>query len=479
MSDQHSKHFLGCYGNELVRTPNLDRLAASGTVFTDAYCPSPLCVPSRMSFMTTRRPMANRVWSNQDELSSAIPTWAHGMSVAGYETALVGRMHFVGPDQRHGFELRPIGEYLAAHPGAPRLGGPLFRDISGATSGQCRISVEQAGHGRTTYQAFDEIIADAACEYLDEKAGGDDGRPFAAVVGFVLPHCPFFAPKDLYDYYYERVEVPQPTEDEVAREPAAIRRFKELRGISQPLPEERIRVARAAYYGMCEHFDSQVGKILGKLEATGLARNTLVVYTSDHGEMAGEHGCWWKSNYYEGSVGVPLIASLPGVVREGRRSEAVCNLMDLGPTMLDMAGADPLPASDGRSMWPALQGDPQPDWPNETFAELLGGVGDPPSRMIRRDQWKLYKYHDDHPPALFDLADDPSELNDLGRDPTHATIREDLLTRLYDGWDPELVLQVSAERKRDMALITKWGQTVEPRHEDALPIPDVEDVVFQ
>ncbi len=113
MSDQHSKHVLGSYGDGLVRTPNLDALAAAGTRFTAAYCPAPLCGPSRMSFLTARRPSANRVRTNEQILSSAIPTWAHALGAVGYETALIGRMHFVGPDQRHGFELRPLGEYMA------------------------------------------------------------------------------------------------------------------------------------------------------------------------------------------------------------------------------------------------------------------------------------------------------------------------------------------------------------------------------
>jgi choline-sulfatase len=150
--------------------------------------------------------------------------------------------------------------------------------------------VELAGVGRTIYQAFDDRAADAACSYLEEQAGRKGGRPFAAVAGFLLPHCPFVAPVELFDYYYERVDVPQPSWEEREREPRAIGRFKEIRDIDRPLPEERIRVARAAYFGMCEYFDQLVGRVLKKLEETGLNRNTLVVYCSDHGEMAGEHG---------------------------------------------------------------------------------------------------------------------------------------------------------------------------------------------
>ena len=162
MSDEHNKYHLGCHGDPLVQTPHLDRLAAEGMRFSNAYCPSPLCVPSRMAFVTCRYPSADQVWNNRHILPSSIPTWAHAVGATGYETALVGRMHFVAPDQRHGFERRPIGEYLAAYPGASRQGAPLFRGMPVATTGQPRISVECAGRGRTTCQVFDEMVAEAA-----------------------------------------------------------------------------------------------------------------------------------------------------------------------------------------------------------------------------------------------------------------------------------------------------------------------------
>ena len=473
LSDQHSKFHLGCYGDPLVRTPHLDRLASEGMRFANAYTPSPLCAPARMAFMTGRRPSTNQVWGNDHILNSALPTWAHAVGAAGYETALLGRMHFVGPDQRHGFERRPIGEHTARHPGAAQQGGPLFKSIPSSTSGQTRECVEIAGYGRTTYQAFDDRVAEAACAYLEEKAQTHD-RPFAAVAGFVLPHCPFFAPKDLYDYYYDRVDVPQP---DPTGEPAAVTNFKKRRLIDEPLPEERIRVARAAYFGLCEYFDRKVGQLLDKLDETGLRDNTLVIYSSDHGEMAGEHGCWWKSNYYEGSVGIPLIARLPGAIPAGVENPVLCNLLDWAPTAVEVAGGEPLPAGDGHSLWRELQGHADNARPDTTFSELGPSRGDPPSRMIRQGPWKLYKYHDDTPPALFNLADDPGEWNDLGSAGAYAALRQELLDQLYAAWDPEQVTQRCTELTRDMHLLTAWGQTVQPLHEDTLPVADVEDVV--
>ena len=435
----------------------------------------PIPITHLRSQLENRRPSANQVWTNDHILSSALPTWAHAVGALGYETALIGRMHFLGADQRHGFEHRPLGEYGANYPGAPKTGGPILKSIPG-TLGQTRECVQTAGYGRTTNQDFDDRVAREACAYLEEKAG-KTARPFAAVAGFVLPHCPFFAPRELYEYYYQRVDVPQPSTRQLEREPEAIRNFKKRRGLDQPLPLERIKVARAAYFGLCEYFDRKVGQILDKLDETGLSENTLVIYCSDHGEMAGEHGCWWKSNYYEGSVGVPLIARLPGVVPADSQNPVLCNLLDLAPTAVEVAGGEVLSTADGHSLCKELGGEGDGDRADCTFSELSTSHGDPPSRMVRRGPWKLYTCHDDTPPVLFNLAEDPGESNDLGMDPGHATVRRDLLDLLYADWDPERVAQRSEELARDMQVLNAWGRTVKPEHPDALPVEDVEDVV--
>ena len=469
---------MGCYGNDLVRTPSLDRLASEGTRFTNAYCPSPLCVPSRMAFLTARTPTDNRCWKNGHILNSAIPTWAHAMGAQGYETTLIGRMHFIGPDQRHGFMRRPLGEYYAQFPGVGYKGAPFLGEKLSGTSGQTRRAVERAGWGRTTFQAFDEMVTDATCEYLAEKAADGAGKPFAAVAGFLLPHCPFVAPKPLFDHYYDKVDIPRQSQGAMAQEPAAVAKFKLFRGLQEPLGEHQIRVARAAYLGLCDYLDTLIGRIAAKLEETGLARNTLVVYTSDHGEMAGEHGCWWKSNYFEGSVGVPLIARLPGRVPAGTSHDVICNLVDLGPTLLEMIGAPPMPRVAGRSIWPHLIGDLDAPDRQETFSEHMGNRDTTVSRMIRRGPWKLYHYHDDRPPVLYHLGDDPDEERDLALDPHYEPIVADLMQRLYAGWDPSAILEESARLDQDLRLLESWGQVAQLIHEDQLIIPDVEDVTL-
>ena len=490
MSDQHSRHMLGCYGDGVVRTPNLDRLAGGGMRFTDAYCPAPLCVPSRMSFMTARTPSRNRVWDNAHVLSSAIPCWTHHLGAAGYETSLVGRMHFVGADQRHGFENRPLGEPCACHPGAPVDDGGAWQRVSAVGCGRTRGAVEIVGAGGTQPQWFDRQVASAAVEYLRARAG-DITRPFAAVAGFVLPHNPYIAPRELFEYYRDRVDVPSAEPEP----PATIRRHRAKCGLGDPeLPAERVRLARAAYFALCEHLDSLIGEVLTCLDETGLAGNTLVIYTSDHGEMAGEHGLWAKSNYYEGSAGVPLIARLPGVIKPGSASGAVVNLTDIGPTLVDLAGAAPMERIDGRSLGGLLRGKGGADWSDETFSELADLSSWPrsthapdapyyPSRMIRSGKWKLWVEADEEnlPPALFNLEEDPGEERDLGLDEGHAEIREELLARVRRGWDPDEVRETSRDLNASREALKAWARATEPATPDvpAPPPADLEaDVEF-
>ncbi len=453
-----------------LRTPNLDRLAAEGMRFDATYCPSPLCVPSRMSFMTSMTPSRNRVWCNRHILSSNIPTWAHLMTLAGYHTSLIGRMHFVGADTRHGFVERPVGERTAGPAGMPFKGGPHFSRFPRATAGQCRTAVEVAGRGRTHYQWSDEERTRVAKKWLADWAAEPRDKPFAAVFGQVLPHCPYVAPKALFNYYYDKVDIP-PVEE---NQPAGIRRLREGRGIlDPPLEEQRIRVARAAYYGLCEHLDGQVGQVLDILDDTGLADNTVVIYTSDHGDCAGEHGCWWKSTYYEASVRVPMIVRWPGVVEPRSTTSAVSNLLDVGPTLLEIAGSAFPHEVDGRSLVRVLKEGDDPDRPDETVSELWDHREGVAGRMLRRGPWKLWQWSPPggEPPALFNLEEDPGEVNDRSADPACRQVRDELMERLNQDWHPTDVDRTSRRLRDYYDELAKWGATVEVEAPDAMVYP--------
>lgn len=454
ISDQHSPHNLGCYGDPLVRTPHLDGLAERGVLFEHTYCASPLCVPSRMTFLTGRHCSDIGVWTNSCTLPSHVPTFAHALGAAGYETVLGGRMHFVGPDQRHGFESRLIGDVLSPFPGGP---APDLGHIPMSSTGQSKVAVEISGPGRTAYQAYDVAVTDASCQYLAGRDAAAE-RPFCLVVGYVLPHCPFICPKDLYDEYLNQVDIPAVPEGYLDALHPALRLWRRRRGVDE-LDEAAVRRARAAYFGLVTFMDMQIGRLLQTLARSPWADDTAVVYTSDHGEMAGELGMWWKSSLYDGSASVPMIWSWPGEFAEGARVGAVSSLLDIAPTLAELAGADPLPGARGASLCGFLEGGRPRDWTDTAFAESYNGGDEPAARMVRRGPWKLNYYHGHDEPQLFNLEEDPAEHSDRAGDPACLQERDDLLARVRDGWDGATIGPTIASRVPDQQYLRQWGRT--------------------
>jgi choline-sulfatase len=468
MADQHSPHLLGCAGHPVVRTPNLDRLAAQGVRFASAYCPFPLCVPSRMAFVSGQPPEATGARSNGCQLPSDVPTFAHALGAAGYETVLCGRMHFNGPDQHHGFERRLVGDVSRAWPGSSSRN---LGHIPTVTTSQVAPAVAIAGPGRAAYEGFDEAVTAAAVDYLrqrQERRNREEPhgrRPFCLVVGLVLPHNPYICARDLFEEYEALVEAPAIPPGYLETLHPAMRLWRQQRGVDTITPQQHRR-ARAAYYGLTTVLDRNVGRLLEALTESGAAGETAVVYTSDHGDMAGELGLWWKSSMYEGSVGVPLLWSWPGRFVQGRTVTAVTRLLDVAPTLTDLAGAPSLPHATGRSLLPWLRGAQPaaalPDWPDEAYAEMNAALGIPAMRMLRRGPWKLVHFDGYPTPQLFHLEDDPHEVRDLGQDPALAGIRDRLLADALAGWSAPQLEATLARRARDREVLAAWGRALRP-----------------
>ena len=341
------------------------------------------------------------------------------------EVTLAGRMHFRGPDQFQGFERRIVGEL-----GATWIGGrgTQMYELEG-TSGQDRVSVENSGPGVTGNQLYDQAVTDAAVEFVRQRRPGD--RPFCLVVGYVLPHCPYVCPAGDYEYYYDRVSVPR--SDRATPHPV-MQRWMKRRRILEPLPDDDIRRARAAYYGLVSMLDGNTGRVLDAVGSSALSTNTVIVDCSDHGEMAGEHGLWWRSNLRQESVGVPLIVSWPGHFVSGTKADHSVSLLDVGPTVIELGGAPGLPDTDGRSLVEALRTGSFSDHADEVVTEhfppfvsdVLRDQHDPPMRMVRRGPWKLMVYHGaGH--ELFNLEEDPREEHDRSDDPAAAGVLAELL----------------------------------------------------
>ncbi|MCY4376873.1 MAG: sulfatase-like hydrolase/transferase, partial [Spirochaetaceae bacterium] len=349
-TDQHNPFVTGCYGDAVVSTPHLDALAAAGTAFDAAYCTSPICVPSRMSMLTGRHPHQNGVWTNDHMLPSDTPTIAHAMGAAGHRPVLIGRMHSVGPDQLHGYVDRLVGDHAANY-----LGG-VAHDMGAlaGTAGPERISLRHAGAGQSPYQVHGEYVAASAVDYLNgigvrRRAG--EAAPFCLSVGLMLPHPPYVARRQDFDRYAGRVPPPHHPEPFSEGLHPYIWAWRSATGIEEVGAAEQER-ARAAYWGLVTRVDELVGQVFAALDANGLRERCLVVYTSDHGDMLGEHGLWWKHVFYEESIRVPLIVSWPGVVAAGRRCANVVSAVDVAATLADAMGGPPLPGSPGRSLLP-------------------------------------------------------------------------------------------------------------------------------
>lgn len=472
LSDQHSPHVMGCAGDPFVRTPNIDGLAEAGVRFSNTYCGSPLCAPSRMSFLTAQFPSDIEVWTNPCPLSTNTPTFAHALSLAGYETVLCGRMHFTDHDQHHGFERRLVGDVSGAVTGMPSEG--MFEGVIPRTTvGQNYLTMEAVGAGRCTYTEYDDAVTRRAVQFLQERAKSGGGRPFCLVVGYLLPHCPYICPKPLFDEYMQKVTLPTVSESYVEHLHPAMKHWRAARGVDK-IAAEQARAARAAYYGMVTYLDERIGDVLGALNEAGYGNDTAVSYLSDHGEMAGEHGIWWKESFYEGSVGVPMIWSWPERFERGTVRDGVASLLDVGPTCIDLAGARELPFARGRSLLSALAKGSSDDAldARPAFAEMYPPEqGMPVSRMIRKGPWKLNVYHGYGTPQLFNLDEDPGELNDLGESGSVASIRRELLDQVHDGWDPERIKTVVERRKIEREFTLDWRRSIRTKESERWPFP--------
>lgn len=464
MSDQHTPNVLGCYGNNIVKTPNLDRLASRGALFEHAYCQAPLCVPSRTSFMTGLQPSQNRIWGNDDclWLSSGAPTFAHALGAAGYDTTLIGRMHFGGVDQWHGFKTRLVGDPM--NPYTDRQYA-LSESLAPGASATGRSITGYSGPGKTAYQAFDRDVTNATVKYLHEV--GNKQQPFLAVAGFTLPHSPYVCSPDDYKYYSDRVALPMVPPGFSERLHPALKEWLKFRGL-EDVPRDQARRALISYYGLVSELDRNVGKILDALETSGLAQDTCVIYTSDHGDMAGLKGMWGKFLFLDGSVTVPLLLSCPtGFLRDTKLPQVV-SLVDVAPTLCELAETDTMPNASGRSLVPLLRAgqtglwnNPGALWPNKAFSELAQVGPLPATRMIRKGRWKLVNY-DGMRPQLFDLEKDPHESDDLGVDAAYAQIRERLLAESSENWSPENARSTLEYRVQAQKLIDKWYGAVQP-----------------
>jgi choline-sulfatase len=455
MADQMAGPAMPFHGNPIVQAPNLSALAQGGVVFDSAYCSSPLCAPSRFSLMAGQLPSRIGAYDNAAEFAASVPTFAHYLRAQGYRTCLAGKMHFVGPDQLHGFEERLTTDIYPSDFGwTPDWERPEHR----FSWYHNMLSVVQAGRAETTNQLdYDEEVAFHAVRKIYEMARDGDGRPFCLTVSFTHPHDPYAITRGYWDRYeHAAINLPAvPPISDAELDPHS-RRIRRVCAMDQyALTDERVRNARHAYYAMISYVDDKVGQLLGALRGAGFADDTVVLFASDHGDMLGERGLWYKMVFFEWSARVPLIFYAPGRFAPRRVAEPV-SLMDLLPTLVELAGgaAGPEPLADrvdGHSLIGWLQGG-QPDHPGLAASEYLAEGALAPIFMLRQGPYK-YVYSQADPEQLYDLETDPLELRNLAERGEYERARQALRAQALSRWDaPRIREEVLASQRRRRLL---------------------------
>ena len=429
-ADQLAASHLGVYGHRVVKTPNLNRLAQGGVVFERAYCNFPLCAPSRFSMMSGRLASEIGAYDNGAEFPSAIPTFAHYLRLQGYRTAISGKMHFIGPDDLHGLEERVSPEIYTAH-------FRLTADWSAV--GTPSQHVMDAGPCRRTAQLdYDEEVAFRTAGKLYDFARDTDDRPFFLIASFTHPHDPYLCTEQHWDRYRDdEIELPAVRLSDEERDPHS-KRLVAAHGFDEiELTDDLLRAIRRAYYANVSYLDDKVGQLLTALTECDFADDTIVIFTADHGDMIGERGLFHKWTFFENSARVPLIVYAPRLFEGGRREERLVSLVDLFPTIVQMAcgGAEPdlVEPVAGQSLYGCLAGDGGSS-DNAVYGELLCEPTPEPVVMIRQGSHKYISSETD-PPLLYDLQADPLETTNLAGSRAAAEVERGLRASALRRWD--------------------------------------------
>ena len=432
LSDQHSRSVLGCYGNRHVHTPHLDALAARGTRFESAYCNGPICVPSRASLATGRYVHQIGHWDNAAPYSGAPKAWGHVLMNAGHKVTCIGKLHYKDAQADTGFDEQLLPLHVVA--GLGMLFHVLRDPIP--TRPKTRELLLSAGGGESSYTEYDASITERAVQWLDTDAKQRQDKPWALMVSLVAPHPPYVAPEKFFAHYADAA-LPAPQQADLQTRPdhPALSGLRDFCDLQEPLQSDQdLQVARA-YYGLVSYLDDNVGQLVAALERNGLSDNTRIIYSSDHGESLGNHGIYGKSNFYEESVGVPMIMAGPDIA-QGQTSSTPVSLVDLYPTFVDAMGLsdDDSTTKPGQSLFELAHSDE----PQRAVLSEQHSAGMPHGGfMLRRGRWKYIYYAGGLAAQLFDLENDPAELNDLAHDKEHANTMQKLDAQLREILDPD------------------------------------------
>lgn len=429
MSDEHQARAMGCAGHPFVRTPNLDALAARGTRFTNAYTPSPICVPARASFATGLYPHQTRLWDNAMPYTGAIRGWGHALQDKGVAVESIGKLHYRSEEDPAGFDVEHIPMMVA---GGVGMVWASIRKEDERILGPKRMLGDYIGPGDSKYTEYDAAVVSRTMDWIAERT--EDTQPWCLYVGLVAPHFPLVVPQEYFDLYPAEL-MPKaklhPADGHV-RHPWIEKQNAFMDSEAKFTDAGERLAAMQAYYGLCTWLDHNVGEILGALDKAGLTERTTVVYTSDHGDNVGARGLWGKSNMYEESASVPMVMAGPDVP-VGTCATPV-SLLDLSATIAAHFGAKLEAAECVRDLQTLLRAPEEPD--RIVFSEYHAAGAVSGAFMLRKGRWKLIHYvgFEDE---LFDLEYDPEELLNRAADPACGDVLEDLHRELRKICDPE------------------------------------------
>lgn len=453
MSDQHNRAMMGCYGHPLVRTPNLDRLAARGTRFTSCWTPSPVCIPARAAFATGKYIHQIGYWDNADPYDGSILSWHHRLRDAGHRIVSVGKLHFRSDDDDCGFSETIVPMHVVDGKG-DLLG--LIRDdlpVRGAAHKMAGL----AGPGESPYTLYDRDIAARAQIWLHEEAKKYADKPWVLFVSFVAPHYPLTAPPEHFYRYYDDASLPRPKFYDRGQRPdhPFVQDYARAFNFDDYFKTEAdVRRATAGYFGLCSFMDEQAGKVLDAIEACGLSQSTRVIYTSDHGDAVGQRGLWGKSTLYEEVCGVPLIVAGDAIPR-GRVIDTPTTLLDIYPFIIDGVGESGARFIDPDHPGVALNRLADGETPRRTVLSEYHGMGSTTGAFAIRNGRYKYIHYVKYSPQLFDLTDDPDETKDLAADPRHQAALKDSESKLRALLSPEAV--DARAKKRQAEQLERYG----------------------
>ena len=451
MSDEHNPKVLACDGHPLVKTPNLDRLAAAGTRFVNAYTTCPICVPARASLATGRYVHEIGYWDNAIAYDGHIPGWGHRLQQARHRVTSIGKLHYRNETDPTGFDEQIIPMHVVD--GIGDLLGSV-RDILPVRTKSLEVA-EKIGPGDSPYIRYDRQITENACRWLGEEARKYGAKPWVLFVSFALPHFPFIAPPEFYDLYPpDQIPLPKACREEDRPLHPWLEALRACNISDQGFDDGKRRIAIANYFGMCSYLDDNIGKVLSALGEAGLSNSTRVIYTTDHGDNLGARGLWGKFTMFEESAGIPMMVAGPDIPR-GRVCATPVTLVDLCQTFLDGVGVPPTDEEQdlpGCSLFRLATDSDDPD--RVAFSEYHAAGAVSGEFMVRKGRYK-YIHYVGMTPSLFDLETDPEELIDLGEDPAHRPVVEGMEVILREICNPDTVDRRAKEDQA--ALVERHG----------------------